>query len=81
LFRRLADALRQLLTGKDGVTYAPSRVYWCLAALTQIALSIWHVIVLGHDFSSTDFGTGMAAILTAGGVGVWITRQTEPDQH
>lgn len=71
-------ACKHLLTGVDGVTYAPARVYWCLAALTQIALSIWHTVVAGHDFSSTDFGTGMGLVLTAGGVGVWITRKTEP---
>lgn len=78
-FARLRTILKHINTAADGVTYTPSRVYWCLAALTQIVMSIWHVVVLGHDFSSTDFGTGMAAILAAGGVGVWITRKTEPD--
>lgn len=76
---RLFGALKHLLTGKDGATYAPSRVYWCLSALTQIFLTIWHVVVAGKDFNSTDFGTGMGLILTAGGVGVWITRKTEPE--
>lgn len=70
--------VRHVLTGVDGTTYAPARVYWCLAALTQIFLSVWHVTVAGKDFSSTDFGTGMSAILAAGGLGVWITQKTEP---
>lgn len=78
MLRRFFEALKHILTGKDGETYAPSRVYWCLAALSQIVLSFWHVAIHGHDFSSTDFGTGMGLILTAGGVGVWITRKTEP---
>jgi hypothetical protein len=69
---------RPLAPARDGATYAPSRVYWCLAALTQISLSIWHTVVAGKDFSSTDFGTGMGLVLTAGGLGVWITRKTEP---
>ena len=77
--RHFGSALRDLLTTKDGVTYAPSRVYWCLAALTQIALSIWSVTLHREPFNSTDFGTGMGLILTAGGIGVWITRKSEPD--
>jgi hypothetical protein len=77
---RIGGALKHLLTGKDGHTYAPSRVYWCLAAVTQIVLSVWHVIVLDKDFSSTDFGTGMGLVLTAGGIGVWITQKTEPNE-
>lgn len=77
---KLGEAIKHLMTAKDGETYAPSRVYWLLAALTQIGLSVWSVIVHQQDFSSTDFGTGMGLVLTAGGVGVWITRKTEPGQ-
>lgn len=77
---RLGGALKHLLTAKDGETYTPARVYWMLGSITQIGLSIWHTAILGHDFSSTDFGTGMGLILTAGGVGVWITRKSEPDE-
>lgn len=79
-FRKLAVGIKDLLTGKDGETYAPSRVYWCLAAITQLFLSIWSVLVEKAAFSSTDFGTGMGLILVAGGVGVWVTRKTDPGQ-
>jgi hypothetical protein len=78
-FRKVRAFISDLLTTKDGVTYAPSRVYWCLAAVTQIALSIWSTVVQEVAFNSTDFGTGMGLILTAGGFGVWITRKS--DQH
>jgi hypothetical protein len=77
---KLAEAFKNLVTAKDGETYAPSRVYWLLAAVTQLFLSIWSVVVQQAVFSSTDFGTGMGLILVAGGVGVWITRKTEPAQ-
>jgi hypothetical protein len=80
LLRGLVGIFRDLLTAKDGVTYAPSRVYWCLAALQGLLLSNWSVLVQGQPFNATDFGTGIGLILTAGGVGVWITRKTEPDQ-
>src|SRR3546814_3354549 len=39
--RRFAGAIKHLLTTKDGETYAPYRVYWCLAALQGLALSAW----------------------------------------
>lgn len=80
LLRSIFEAFKHLLTAKDGETYAPSRVYWCLAAITQVGLTVWSTVALGHEFSSTDFGTGMGLILTAGGVGVWVTRKTEPGQ-
>jgi len=78
--QKFGGAFKNILTIKDGQTYAPSRVYWCLAALTQIILTFWHVMWLGKDFSSTDFGTGMGLILTSGGVGVWLTQKSEPDE-
>lgn len=77
---RLFGAIKHLLTAKDGETYAPSRVYWCLAALQFLTLAGWSVIAQGQPFNATDYGTGMGLILTAGGIGVWITRKTEPDQ-
>ena len=79
-FRKLAEAFKNLVTAKDGDTYAPSRMYWLFAAVTQLFLSIWSVVVQNTPFSSTDFGTGMGLILVAGGVGVWITAKTEPGQ-
>ncbi|MFC3214647.1 hypothetical protein [Novosphingobium panipatense] len=69
-----------MLTHKDGETYVPARVYWCLAALAQVFLTAWAVIAHQQEFSSTDFGTGMGLVLTAGGLGVWITRKTERDE-
>ena len=80
MLRKILRAVKDLLTAKDGATYAPSRVYWCIAALTQIFLSCWAVMALQQQFSSTDFGTGMGLILSAGGLGVWLTRKTEPGQ-
>ena len=73
-------ALRDMITGVDGQTVAPSRVYWLAASFTTIALSWWHVVVLGKDFNCTDFGTGMGLVLAAGGAAVWATHKTEPKE-
>lgn len=78
--RKFAEAFKHLLTAKDGETYAPSRVYWCLAALQFLFLAAWSVMVQAHPFDATSYGTGMGLILTAGGLGVWFTRKTEPGQ-
>jgi hypothetical protein len=79
LLRRFGEAFKHLLTAKDGETYTPARVYWCLAALEFLGLAAWSVIAHGQQFNATDFGTGAGLILTAGGVGVWLTRKSEPD--
>lgn len=79
-FRRLRLAIRHLLTAKDGVTVAPARVYWLLGSLQFLVLAAWSTIAHRNAFNATDFGTGFGLILTAGGVGVWITRKTEPGQ-
>lgn len=78
--RSIFKGFGHILTHKDNQTVVPARVYWLLGALVQVVLTIWSVVVLGHEFSSTDFGQGMGLVLTAGGVGVWITRKTERDE-
>ena len=78
-FRKLRQAIKDILTTKDGATYAPARVYWCLGSVQFLMLAGWSVIVHQTPFNATDYGTGMGLILTAGGVGVWITRKTEPE--
>lgn len=72
--------LRDMITTKDGETVAPSRVYWLAASTWSIAGSVYSTVALAQPFNVTDFGTGMGLVLTAGGLGVWITRKTEPDQ-
>jgi hypothetical protein len=79
-FRHLATALKDLLTAKDGETYAPARVYWCLGALQFLVLAGWSTILHAQAFNGTDYGTGLGLILVAGGAGVWLTRKTEPGQ-
>ena len=80
-FHRARVFLQDLLTTKDGVTYAPARVYWCLGCGQFLILAAWSVIVHAAPFNATDYGTGMGLIITAGGIGVWITRKTEPDHR
>lgn len=73
--------VKHLLTAKDNVTYAPSRVYWCIAAAQFVFNSAYALIHLNQPWDPIGYGTGMGLVLTAGGVGVWITRKTEPGQE
>lgn len=80
MLRRLWTPIKHLLTAKDGETYAPSRVYWCVAATQFVFNSAFALMALGQLWDPIAYGTGMSAILVAGGAGVWLTRKTEPGQ-
>lgn len=80
MISHLFAPIKHLLTAKDGETYAPSRVYWCIAAIQFVFNSAWALIALRQSWDPVAYGTGMSAILVAGGVGVWVTRKTEPGQ-
>ena len=79
--KRMGQVFKDLITTKDGETYAPSRVYWLLTAIQFLALSQWAIIALKQPWDPTSYGTGAGIILTAGGLGVWITRKSEPNEH
>lgn len=64
-------------------------VLLCVGAVTLIALSIYHVIFLKHDFDPSPYGQGLGFLLAGGGaaaLGQGIQRGTEkgesndPDQ-
>ena len=80
MIRHFLRAIKDLLTAKDGDTYAPARVYWCLGSVQYLVLSGWSTFALRTPFNATDYGTGLGLILVAGGAGVWLTRKTEPGQ-
>ena len=64
-------------TGKDNQTLDLGRILWALGVLVFFAMSIysvWH----GTPFNAIDWGTGFAAVLTAGGATLWLKRETEP---
>ena len=69
--------LKDCLTGIDGVTYDPSRVYLMGAVLVFLigaAVHIWTSKTL--DFQA--YGIGFGALLAGGGLGVSLKAKTEP---
>lgn len=80
MLHRLWKPIKDLLTARDNETYAPSRVYWSIAAIQFVFNAAWALIALHQPWDPVAYGTGMSAILVAGGAGVWLTRKTEPGQ-
>ena len=73
----IATIIKDCLTGIDGVTYDPSRVYLAGAVVVFFAgavASIWHSKSL--DFQA--FGIGFGALLAGGGLGISLKAKTEP---
>ena len=69
--------IKDCLTGKDGVTYDPARVYLALAVnvfLGATILDAMHSI----KFDPQAFGIGFGALLAGGGLGVSLKAGTEP---
>lgn len=73
----IKQLIKDCLTGKDGVTYDPARVYLALAVnvfLGATILDAMHSI----KFDPQAFGIGFGALLAGGGLGVSLKAGTEP---
>lgn len=68
---------RQLLTGKDNLTYDIGRVLWALAFLVGLGAVIFSVAA-GRNFDLTNYGLGVSALLVAGGAALKLKESTEP---
>ena len=63
--------LMHMFTTMDNETFDLSRVLWAIAIIVSIALSIYVVLARNTAWAIIDFGTGMGALLGAGGAAVW----------
>lgn len=69
--------LVNLFTGKDNITLDLGRVLWAVGTLVFFALSI-HSVWHGNTFDPVAWGTGFGAVLAAGGMALWMKKDTEP---
>lgn len=73
----LNTIISDCLTGIDGKTYDPARIYLLGAVAVFFAgavVTIWHSKTL--DFQA--FGIGFGALLAGGGLGISLKSKTEP---
>ena len=72
--------LRDLFSGADNASLDIGRVLWAVSVLSFIAFAF---VGLWMD-KPTDYiayGTGLSALLAAGGGALYFKRQTEPGQQ
>jgi hypothetical protein len=73
----IVTVIKHCMTGPDGITYDPARVYLAGAVGTFLAgaiVAIWKTHAL--DFQA--FGIGFGALLAGGGLGINLKSKTEP---
>ena len=70
----------QLFTGKDNKTLDLGRVLWAKAVLVFLGVAGYQVYQ-GTPIDFMNFGTGIAAVLAAGGAAIGLKSSTEPDNN
>lgn len=73
----LKSFLTDLFTTHDGVSWDLGRVLWAVACLQFTALGAWAIIHNHQPFDAVAMGTGGAAILAGGGIGLAAKLKTE----
>ena len=71
--------VRQLFTGKDGITHDMGRWSWAISMASVIALAGWHEWK-GVAVAITDFATALCAVVAGHGAALWAKKDTEPDK-
>lgn len=77
MIKLIQQVVKDCLTGKDGITYDPARIYLAMAVNVFLAATIMDAM---HSikFDPQAFGIGFGALLAGGGLGVSLKAGTEP---
>lgn len=70
--------LKHMFTGKDNQTIDLGRVLWAKAVVAFLGLAFYGVYK-GNPVDYMAFGTGLAAVLAAGGAAIGFKAKTEPE--
>lgn len=74
----LSTIFNHCITGIDGETVDPARLYGLVAVVTFFGLSIFSVVVNDAAWNAQDFGIGFGVLLAGFGIGVASKAGTEP---
>ena len=77
LRRKIMAGLKQMFTGKDNKTIDLGRVLWAKAVVAFLAIGFYGIYE-GNPMDYLAFGTGLAAVLAAGGAAIGLKAKTEP---
>jgi len=75
---KLMTGLKHMFTGKDNQTIDLGRVLWAKAVIAFLGLAFYGVYK-GNPVDYMAFGTGLAAVLAAGGAAIGFKAKTEPE--
>ena len=73
------DVLKQLLTGKDNVTYDIGRVTWLLGFIAVICLAVYQVMY--STISLREVAEALGIVTGASGAAVAMKGKTEPGEE
>jgi len=73
------DVLKQLLTGKDNVTYDIGRVTWLLGFIAVISLAVYQVMY--STISLREVAEALGIVTGASGAAVAMKSKTEPGEE
>ena len=73
----LGKLIIDCLTGIDGVTYDPARVYLAMATLVFMGGGIM-TVVHNKTIDFQAFGIGFGSLIAGGGLGIALKAKTEP---
>ena len=76
---KLPSWVMHLVTSRDGVSWDPIRLGMIISGASLIALAGWDTVANKAPFNSLGFGSGLAAIMAGGGVGIGAKRNDEPN--
>jgi hypothetical protein len=71
--------VRDCITGIDGVTVDPARVYLLLAVVVFLGGAVTELF-FAHKIDFQAYGIGFGALLAGGGFGIGAKSKTEPKQ-
>ncbi len=71
--------VRELFTEADNTTWDLGRLQWFVGTLVFFALSGWAYGWRGQTFDPVSWGTGLGAVLAAGGGMIWMKDKEHHD--
>jgi hypothetical protein len=79
MFGTIKTIVMHCLTGPDGTTFDPARVYLAGAVIVFLAGAVV-VVIKTHALDFQSFGIGFGALLAGGGLGIAAKSKTEPGE-
>lgn len=78
MFKELSKFVKDQITGIDGESYDPARIWAIIFSAGFLFGAMYNLIHLHIPFDLQQFGVGAGALLALGAWGVSIKSHTEP---